>query len=77
MNEVLIVLERRRRELWEQARHIANAAADAGRDFTPAEYAEWERLNDEMNRVDQRIRAVVVALRRQDPVPLLVVMTGD
>lgn len=49
-------LRHRRLQVWEQAKRLATHAAAMERTFYPHEQVLWDRLNDEMDVLDKRIR---------------------
>ena len=58
-NEVAKRLRDRRLNVFNQAREIADTAADENRKFTAEEQGTWEALNEEINELDKRIKAVL------------------
>lgn len=58
-NEIATRLRDRRLNVWEQAKAIAEKAAEENRSFTPDEQGTWEALQEELDKLDQRIKAVL------------------
>jgi HK97 family phage major capsid protein len=63
-NEVAKRLRDRRLNVFNQAREIADTAADENRKFTAEEQGTWEALNEEINELDKRIKAVLEQEKR-------------
>lgn len=59
MSEVTKALQERRGRVWEQAKALADTAADENRNFSGEEEASWQTLNAELDALDKRIKAVV------------------
>lgn len=58
-NEVAKRLRDRRLNVWEQAKEIADKAAEENRAFSAEEQGTWEALNEELDTLDKRIKAVL------------------
>jgi HK97 family phage major capsid protein len=58
-NEVAKRLRDRRLNVWNQAKEIADKAADENRAFSAEEQGTWEALNGELDQLDVRIKAVL------------------
>jgi HK97 family phage major capsid protein len=52
-------LRERRANVWEQAKEIADAAAEANRNFSAEEQGKWDVLNEEINQLDTRIKSAL------------------
>jgi HK97 family phage major capsid protein len=59
MSEVVKRLQERRAQVWEQAKALADRAADENRAFTAEEEGSWQSLNGELNALDARIKNVL------------------
>lgn len=59
MSEVTKALQERRARVWEQAKALADTAADENRNFSGEEESSWQTLNAELDALDSRIKAVV------------------
>jgi HK97 family phage major capsid protein len=58
-SEVAKRLRDRRMNVWNEAKAIAEAAANENRAFTPEEQGKWDAMNEEMTTLDTRIKAVL------------------
>ncbi|MFD7860971.1 phage major capsid protein [Streptomyces sp. NPDC059783] len=59
MSEVAKTLRDRRMGVWEQAKALADKAAEENRNFTGEEESTWTSLNAELDALDKRIKAVL------------------
>lgn len=59
MSEVVKRLRERRANVWEQAKALADRAADENRAFTGEEESTWTTLNAELDKLDERIKNVL------------------
>lgn len=59
MSEVAKKLRERRANVWEQAKELADGAADENRAFSGEEEKSWVALNSELDALDVRIKAVL------------------
>lgn len=59
MSEVVKRLRERRANVWEQAKTIADRAADENRAFNGEEQGQWDTLNAELDALDKRIKNVI------------------
>lgn len=59
MSEVVKRLRERRANVWEQAKTLADKAADENRAFSGEEESTWATLNAELDTLDKRIKAVI------------------
>ncbi|GAB3884568.1 phage major capsid protein [Terrabacter terrigena] len=59
MSEVVKRLRERRANVWEQAKALADRAADENRNFNGEEQSSWDTLNAELDALDKRIKAVI------------------
>lgn len=64
MSEVAKALQQRRAGVWEQAKALADKAADENRTFTAEEESSWQALNAELDALDKRIKAVIEGEQR-------------
>ena len=63
-SEVAKRLRDRRLNVWNEARAIAEAAAEENRSFTPDEQGRWDAMQEEMSTLDTRIKAVLDTEKR-------------
>jgi HK97 family phage major capsid protein len=59
VSDVAKRLRDRRLNVWEQAKAIADTAAEENRTFSSEEQGTWDALNEELDKMDQRIKAVL------------------
>jgi HK97 family phage major capsid protein len=59
MSEVTKRLRDRRLSVWEDAKKLADVAADENRAFNSEEQSQWDTLNAELNALDSRIKSVI------------------
>lgn len=59
MSEVVKRFRDRRHNVWDQAKKLADVAADENRAFNPEEQSQWDTLNAELDALDKRIKAVI------------------
>ncbi|MGP4083161.1 phage major capsid protein [Streptomyces sp. KR55] len=59
MSEMVKRLRERRENVWEQAKAIADRAADENRALSGEEEGEWQSLNAELDALDKRIKNVI------------------
>lgn len=59
MSDVAKRLRDRRLNVWEQAKTLADAAAEENRTFSNEEQGTWDALNEELDKLDARIKAVL------------------
>jgi len=64
MNETVKRLQESRNRVWEQAKALADQAADANRSFSAEEESTWQELNAELNRYDERIKSILAGEQR-------------
>ena len=58
-SEVAKRLRDRRLNVWNEARGLAETAAEANRSFSAEEQGTWEALNSELDELDKRIKSVL------------------
>jgi HK97 family phage major capsid protein len=63
-SEVAKRLRDRRLGVWNEAKGIAEAAAEENRAFTPDEQGRWDAMQEEMSTLDVRIKAVLDTEKR-------------
>src|ERR1700761_6701089 len=63
-SEVAKRLRDRRQNVWTEARKIAEDAAQENRSFTDEEQGRWDAMQEEMSKLDTRIRAVLDTEKR-------------
>jgi HK97 family phage major capsid protein len=59
MSEVAKRLRERRANVWEQAKALADTAAEENRAFNGEEQSSWDTLNAELDALDKRIKSVI------------------
>jgi len=64
MSDMLNKLNERRQNVWNQAKELADAAADENRSFTAEEQGTWDSLNEELNKLDARMQSAGEAEKR-------------
>lgn len=64
MSDMVKRLRERRANVWEQAKALADKATDENRAFEAAEQGEWDALNDELNKLDTRIKSALDTEKR-------------
>lgn len=64
MNEVVKRLQERRANVWEQAKELADTAANENRAFKAEEQSTWDTLNAEMEALDKRANAIIAGEQR-------------
>jgi HK97 family phage major capsid protein len=62
--EVVKRLRERRAQVWEQAKSVADRAADENRAFNGEEQSQWDTLNAELDALDKRIKNVIEGEQR-------------
>jgi len=65
MSGVVTKLRDRRLNVWEQAKAIADRAAEENRKFTVEEDTAWTELNSELEALDRRIKATLEGEQRE------------
>src|SRR5881396_811314 len=64
MSEMVKQLRDRRQNVWEQAKELADKAADENRAFSGEEENTWQSLNAELDALDARIKSVIEGEQR-------------
>jgi HK97 family phage major capsid protein len=64
MSEVVTRLRDRRLSVWEQAKTLADKAAEENRAFSGEEQKSWDELNAELDALDTRIKSVIEGEQR-------------
>jgi HK97 family phage major capsid protein len=59
VSEIVKRLRDRRLNVWNQAKEIADRAAEENRNFTAEEQGQWDGLNAELDQLDTRIKAAM------------------
>lgn len=59
MSEIVKRLRDRRNNVWEQAKEIADRAAEENRNFSAEEQGTWDGLNAELDALDKRIKSAL------------------
>lgn len=64
MSEVVKRLRERRGKVWEEAKALADTAADENRAFSGEEEQKWQNLNGELDALDKRIKNILDGEKR-------------
>jgi HK97 family phage major capsid protein len=64
MSEVVKRLQERRLRIYNEARALADHAAEENRNFTGEEERQWTELNGEIDAIDQRIKSILAGEKR-------------
>lgn len=64
MSEMVTQLRDRRQNVWEQAKELADKAAEENRAFNGEEENKWQSLNAELDALDARIKSVIEGEQR-------------
>jgi len=64
MSDIVKRLSESRLKVWEQAKALADSAAEANRALTAEEEAQWETLNAELGALDRRMNSIAEAEKR-------------
>lgn len=64
MSEVVKRLQDRRKTVWEEAKAVAERAAEENRNMSGEEDRQWNELNGEMDALDKRIAALLAGEQR-------------
>lgn len=59
MSDIVKRLRDRRANVWEQAKEIAERAAEENRQFTAEEQGQWDAMNGELDALDTRIKSAL------------------
>lgn len=59
MSEIVTRLRDRRLNVWNQAKEIADRAAEENRNFSAEEQGTWDALNSELDQLDTRIKSAM------------------
>lgn len=59
MSEIVKRLRERRANVWEQAKELADRAAEENRAFSAEEQGQWDAQNEELNALDTRIKSAL------------------
>lgn len=65
MSDIVNRLRDRRLNVWNQAKEIADRAAEENRNFSPEEQGSWDGLNAELDALDKRIKSALDTEQRQ------------
>jgi HK97 family phage major capsid protein len=58
-------LRERRAQVWEEAKALADVAAEENRNFSAEEQGKWEALNEEIDQLDTRVKSALETEKRQ------------
>lgn len=61
---VVETLRERRNRVWEEAKTLADSAAEENRAFTAEEQGKWDALNEEINSLDTRMKSALETEKR-------------
>lgn len=64
MSEVANRLRDRRQNVWNEAKELADRAAEENRNFNAEEQGKWDALNSELDQLDTRIKSVLDTEKR-------------
>lgn len=64
MSDVAKTLRDRRLNVWNEAKTLAEEAAEQNRAFTGEEQGKWDALNEELDKLDERIKSVLDTQKR-------------
>jgi HK97 family phage major capsid protein len=64
MPDMVQTLRDRRGNVWEQMKAIADAASEANRNFSAEEQGKWDALEDELGKLDERIKSALDTQQR-------------
>jgi HK97 family phage major capsid protein len=64
MSEIAKRLRDRRQNVWEQAKALADTAAEENRAFSAEEQGSWDAYNEELDNLDKRIKSVLDGEKR-------------
>jgi len=59
VSDIVKRLRERRLNVWNQAKEIADRAAEENRNFSPEEQGSWDALNGELDALDKRIKSAL------------------
>lgn len=59
MSEMVKKLRERRQKVWEDMKALADKATEENRAFEPSEQGAWDAMNDELDKLDQRIKSAL------------------
>jgi len=64
MSEIAKRLRDRRLNVWEQAKSLAERAAEENREFSADEQGQWDAMNEEIEKLDTRIKSALDTEKR-------------
>jgi len=64
MPSVVDTLRERRNRVWEEAKTLADGAAEENRAFSAEEQGKWDALNEEINNLDTRMTSALATEKR-------------
>lgn len=64
MSDMVVRLRERRQKVWEDLKAIADKATEDNRAFDSAEQGQWDAMNEEMDKLDQRIKSAMETEQR-------------
>ncbi len=59
MSEMVKALRERRQKVWEDMKSLADKATDENRAFDASEQGQWDAQNEELDKLDQRIKSAL------------------
>jgi HK97 family phage major capsid protein len=64
MSDMVVRLRERRAKIWEDLKAIADKATEDNRAFEASEQGAWDAMNEEMDKLDQRIKSALDTEKR-------------
>ena len=59
MSDMIVRLRERRAKVWEDLKTIADRATEENRALDAAEQGQWDAMNEELDKLDQRIKSAL------------------
>jgi HK97 family phage major capsid protein len=59
MSDMIKALRDRRANVWEEAKSLADSASEQNRAFSSEEQGTWDALNDELDKLDKRVKSAL------------------
>jgi HK97 family phage major capsid protein len=64
MSDMIVRLRERRAKVWEDLKQIADRATEENRALDAAEQGQWDAMNEELDKLDQRIKSALETEQR-------------
>jgi len=64
VSDIVVRLRERRLNVWNQAKEVADRSAEENRNFTAEEQGTWDALNEELDKLDARIKSALDSQQR-------------